>query len=204
MLEWLLIAGVGGLLVKGLFDGNKDESSVLPAPRPAPSPFGQRNAADEARQLAAWRERLEAEVDRSRWIPSGAVTRLLAQYPPPPLGFDPARLARSLKTNAMGRSDGFGLTVDFDAHNAAFLKQQKVDLKAFFDSVEKSPLTDEQVEACVCMDDNLLVVAAAGSGKTSTMVAKTGYVLHQGLAQPEQILLLAFNRDAASELGHRI
>lgn len=204
MLEWVLVAGVGALLAEGLFKGKKDESPTLPTSRLTPSPYRQRDAVDEARQLTAWRERLEAEVDRSRWIPSGTVARLLAQHPPPSLGYDPVRMARSLKTNAMGRSDGFGLTVDFDAHNAAYLERQKLELKAFFDSVEKSPLTDEQVEACVCMDDNLLVLAAAGSGKTSTMVAKTGYVLHQGLAQPEQILLLAFNRDAADELGHRI
>src|SRR3546814_1297469 len=49
-----------------------------------------------------------------------------------------------------------------------------------------------------------MVVAAAGSGKTSTMVAKTGYALHEGLATPEQILLLAFNRATADEVGTRI
>ena len=54
------------------------------------------------------------------------------------------------------------------------------------------------------MDDSVLIVAAAGSGKTSTMVAKTGYALHEGLAKPEQILLLAFNRDTANELGERV
>src|SRR5690606_27629464 len=53
-------------------------------------------------------------------------------------------------------------------------------------------------------DDAVMVVAAAGSGKTSTMVAKTGYVLHEGLATPEQILLLAFNRATADEVGQRI
>lgn len=76
--------------------------------------------------------------------------------------------------------------------------------KNFFEGVEHSPLTDEQIEACICMDDNVLVVAAAGSGKTSTMVAKAGYVLQQGIAAPHQILLLAFNRDAADELGARV
>lgn len=49
-----------------------------------------------------------------------------------------------------------------------------------------------------------MAVAAAGSGKTSTMVAKTGYALHEGLATPEQILLLAFNRATADEVGERI
>ena len=36
------------------------------------------------------------------------------------------------------------------------------------------------------------------------MVAKTGYALHEGLATPEQILLLAFNRATADEVGERI
>jgi DNA helicase-4 len=70
--------------------------------------------------------------------------------------------------------------------------------------VEKSPLTDEQIHACVCMDDSVLVVAAAGSGKTSTIVAKAGYALKEGLASPEGILLLAFNADAAKEVGERV
>lgn len=89
-------------------------------------------------------------------------------------------------------------------HNDRFIKNQRHRLKTFFDTVEKNPLTDEQIQACICMDDNVLIVAAAGSGKTSTMVAKTGYVLHEKLATPEQILLLAFNKDAADELGERV
>ncbi len=84
------------------------------------------------------------------------------------------------------------------------MARQKIARKDFFATVEKNPLTDEQIHACVCMDDAVMVVAAAGSGKTSTMVAKTGYALHEGLAAPEQILLLAFNRATADEVGQRI
>ena len=36
------------------------------------------------------------------------------------------------------------------------------------------------------------------------MVAKTGYVLDQELATPQQVLLLAFNRGTADELSDRI
>lgn len=96
------------------------------------------------------------------------------------------------------------LLSEFAGLNIAHLSAKKTELKAFFDSVEASPLTDEQADACICMDDAVQIVAAAGSGKTSTMVAKTGYVLHQGLAKPEQILLLAFNTDAADELRQRV
>ena len=93
---------------------------------------------------------------------------------------------------------------EFAAHNIEHLAAQKAKLKSFFDTVVASPLTDEQTDACICMDNAVQIVAAAGSGKTSTMVAKTGYVLHERLAKPEQILLLAFNTEAAEELRERI
>lgn len=76
--------------------------------------------------------------------------------------------------------------------------------KEFLRKVEKSPLTKEQATAVVCFDSRMLVVAAAGSGKTSTMVAKAGFALRRKLVEPECILLLAFNADAAKELQKRI
>ncbi len=47
------------------------------------------------------------------------------------------------------------------------------------------------------------VVAAAGSGKTSTMVAKAAYAIDRGFVEPERIVMLAFNKDAAKELEER-
>ena len=40
----------------------------------------------------------------------------------------------------------------------------------FFDTVESQPLTDKQREACIVDEDNNLVLAGAGTGKTSVMV----------------------------------
>ncbi|ENV21238.1 hypothetical protein F963_02830 [Acinetobacter bereziniae NIPH 3] len=48
------------------------------------------------------------------------------------------------------------------------------------------------------------MVAAAGSGKTSTIVGKVGYALLTGLYKPEEILVLAFNKNAGDELNERI
>ncbi|MCR6480853.1 UvrD-helicase domain-containing protein [Variovorax sp. ZS18.2.2] len=76
--------------------------------------------------------------------------------------------------------------------------------KDFFDRVEKTPLTEEQSRAVVCFDNRVQVIASAGSGKTSTMVAKAGYALHRQLMKPDQILLLAFNNSAAKELQARV
>jgi len=75
--------------------------------------------------------------------------------------------------------------------------------REFFETVEKLPLTSEQMRAVVCFDNRVLVVASAGSGKTSTMVAKAGYALLRKLIPAEKILMLAFNADAAKELQDR-
>lgn len=91
-----------------------------------------------------------------------------------------------------------------DNINERHLTQQVKENATFFEQVEKSPLTEEQIAAVVCFDNRVLLVASAGSGKTSTMVAKAGYALKQGYFKPEQILLLAFNKDAAAELRERL
>ncbi|TFC69338.1 UvrD-helicase domain-containing protein [Cryobacterium sp. TMT2-4] len=89
------------------------------------------------------------------------------------------------------------------AQNERHLAAELDDCQDFFDTVEKSPLTPEQARAVVCFDNRMLVVAAAGSGKTSTMVAKAGYALHRNLIPADKILMLAFNNAAAKELGAR-
>lgn len=91
-----------------------------------------------------------------------------------------------------------------DGINAHHLAKELQEFKSFFDQVEKSPLTNEQAKAVVCFDNRVLLVASAGSGKTSTMVAKAGYALKKGFFQADRILLLAFNKDAAAELRERI
>jgi DNA helicase IV len=95
-------------------------------------------------------------------------------------------------------------TRDYDELNARLLSQAKVAEADFFRRVESRPLTDEQIDAVACFDNRVLVVAAAGSGKTSTMVSKAGYAVHKGYFAPEKILLLAFNNDAAAQLRKRL
>jgi len=74
----------------------------------------------------------------------------------------------------------------------------------FFDSVESSPLNPSQARAVVNGEDSLLVLAGAGSGKTSVLVARAGWLLMRKQATPQQILLLAFGRQAADEMNQRI
>ncbi|HCB26630.1 MAG TPA: DNA helicase IV, partial [Citrobacter freundii] len=62
----------------------------------------------------------------------------------------------------------------------------------FFQHIESSPLNPAQARAVVNGEQSLLVLAGAGSGKTSVLVARAGWLLARGEAAAEQILLLAF------------
>lgn len=70
--------------------------------------------------------------------------------------------------------------------------------------MESSPLNPAQARAVVNGERSLLVLAGAGSGKTSVLVARAGWLLTRGEAAAEQILLLAFGRQAAQEMDERI
>ncbi|MEN5173624.1 UvrD-helicase domain-containing protein [Acinetobacter higginsii] len=91
-----------------------------------------------------------------------------------------------------------------DAKNKRFIESELKISKQFFDQVESTPLTDEQRISSIIFEDRNLLVAAAGSGKTSTIVGKVGYALLTGLYKPEEILVLAFNKNAGEELSERI
>jgi DNA helicase-4 len=74
----------------------------------------------------------------------------------------------------------------------------------FFDRIESNPLTLEQRRAVVTDEDATLVLAGAGSGKTSVITAKAAYLLERGIRKPGEILLMAFGKDAAAEIAERI
>jgi DNA helicase IV len=76
--------------------------------------------------------------------------------------------------------------------------------KGFFDTIESKPLTPEQRLSVVVDEDATLVLAGAGSGKTSVITAKAAYLVKAGIRQPEEILLLAFAKNAAEEMSERV
>jgi len=88
--------------------------------------------------------------------------------------------------------------------NQAFLNQELIRSKSFLDKVEARPLTSEQRKAVVVDEDRNLVVAAAGSGKTSVIVGKAGWLVERGFRTPSEILLLAYAKDAQEEMKGRV
>ncbi len=63
-------------------------------------------------------------------------------------------------------------------------------------------LNPEQLEAATAGDGPLLVLAAAGTGKTRTLVYRVSYLVEKGIP-PENMLLLTFTNRAAREMMER-
>ena len=66
-----------------------------------------------------------------------------------------------------------------------------------------SKLNKEQLQAATAPLGHNLVIASAGTGKTSTIVGRIAYLLEEGL-KPEEILLLTFTNKAATEMKERV
>lgn len=89
-------------------------------------------------------------------------------------------------------------------HNQTYTEAMLAEHSEFFQQIESSPLNPSQARAVVNGEQSLLVLAGAGSGKTSVLVARAGWLLARGEASAGQILLLAFGRKAAQEMDDRI
>ncbi|ARF09698.1 UvrD/REP helicase family protein [Indivirus ILV1] len=78
------------------------------------------------------------------------------------------------------------------------------DYKTLYFGDKKVTLSDEQHRIVVSrMDQNIRVLAAAGSGKSSTIVCRIKYLIDHGV-DPERILMVTFNVDAAESLKNKI
>ena len=61
-------------------------------------------------------------------------------------------------------------------------------------------LNAEQRAVVDSLQENILLTASAGTGKTNTMAARIARVVEQGLARPEEILCLTFTNKASSRI----
>ncbi|MDA9557380.1 DNA helicase IV [Vibrio sp.] len=89
-------------------------------------------------------------------------------------------------------------------HNEAWLKSKKEHYKAFFHSIETSPLNDTQQTAVLLNNNANLILAGAGSGKTSVLATRVAHLIQHEQVTPDSILLLAYGRDAATEMRERL
>ena len=65
-------------------------------------------------------------------------------------------------------------------------------------------LNKSQQEAVEYIDGPLLIIAGAGTGKTTVITKKIAHLIDEGYAKPEEILALTFTDNAADEMLHRV
>ena len=65
-------------------------------------------------------------------------------------------------------------------------------------------LNNKQKEAVLCEDGPLLILAGAGSGKTSVLTTKIAYLIKEKNVNPKNILAITFTNKAAKEMKSRV
>jgi DNA helicase-2/ATP-dependent DNA helicase PcrA len=65
-------------------------------------------------------------------------------------------------------------------------------------------LNDEQKAAVTHKDGPLLIVAGAGTGKTTVITRRLAWLIHKSFAAPDELLALTFTEKAAAEMEERI
>jgi len=65
-------------------------------------------------------------------------------------------------------------------------------------------LNPEQKQAVLHINGPLLILAGAGSGKTTVLISRSGYLIENHFCKPSEIQVLTFTNKAARELVHRV
>lgn len=103
------------------------------------------------------------------------------------------------------------IPIDFniDEYNKNVLDELYVQNKQYFDNMYKGIddnicLDEEQCKAILADEKYSLIIAGAGTGKTTTMVSKVKYLVDKKHADPKKILVMSYTRKATEEIANRI
>lgn len=114
-------------------------------------------------------------------------------------------------SNALFESvkDSLQQPFDIDSYNASILNKKREEYRDYFDHIldDISPdikLDDEQINAILADEERELIIAGAGTGKTTTMTAKVKYLVDIEKMNPRDILVMSYSNRDVKELRNRI
>ena len=197
----------GNVHVSGL--PRTDANAFADALETARCDWWRRTLAPQLETLRSVHDRLTTLADPARYLTADAFRDLEAEAQTVADGFSgrwPEALSDAPEIRMLRGILEF-LEAPDDAKveaNEAYVINELARSRELFDRIEARPLTEEQRRAVVIDERRNLVVAAAGSGKTSVIMAKTGWLVRKGYRKPSELLLLAFARDARREMEERM
>ncbi len=94
-------------------------------------------------------------------------------------------------------------------HNKNVLNREYKKYKNYFDNMylnidSNIHLDEEQVKAILSDEEYSLILAGAGTGKTTTIVSKVKYLVDVKKIDPNKILVISYTKKSADELKRRI
>ena len=94
-------------------------------------------------------------------------------------------------------------------HNEEYIKSRLKTQKDYFDNMfkkidENIILDNEQRKIILTDEDNLMIIAGAGAGKTTTICAKVNYLIEKQNIDDKEIIIISFTNKAVQELQERI
>ena len=101
------------------------------------------------------------------------------------------------------------INFDLDKYNERVLEQKYILYQDYFNNMYKDidnniKLDKEQVKAILSDEDSALIIAGAGTGKTTTMASKVKYLVDVKHIEPSQIVVMSYTKKATEELEKRI
>ena len=112
------------------------------------------------------------------------------------------RKIRSLAPQFIGTYEH--LPSKLHAYNDRLAKQKAVDAARLILPVEGKVLDEQQMRCITKEVRNHLVLAGAGTGKTTTIVGYVKYLLKKKICTPDDILVLSFTNASAAEMSERL
>lgn len=98
---------------------------------------------------------------------------------------------------------------NLSSYNDIVIEQKYQKYKSYFEDMYKTldnniHLDKEQIKAILAEEDYSLIIAGAGTGKTTTMASKVKYLVDIKKVDPSKIVVMSFTKKATEELEKRI
>lgn len=98
---------------------------------------------------------------------------------------------------------------DIESYNDNVLARGLIKYRDYFKNMYKDidstiELDDDQIKAILTDEDYTLILAGAGTGKTTTIAAKVKYLVDIKHIEPSKIVVMSYTKKATEELENRI